>query len=116
MRALWRFWYGLWKALCVSKTLPILNIPSHSLFLGVTGRIVQALRGASGWNLGTTDGPTRFGTNLPVAADSILNGPATPPSVYWQQTPLLVSPVGGNFTGGQVRLCVFSLSLPVPDA
>ena len=99
-----------------SKPLPVLNIPSHSLFFGVTGRIVQNLTGATSWHLGVADGPTRFGTNLPVAADTLINGPANPPAVYWQRTSLLVSPVGGAFTGGQVRLCVFSLSLPVPAA
>ena len=99
-----------------SKPLPVLNIPSHSLFFGVTGRIVQSLTGATSWHLGVADGPTRFGTHLPVAADTLINGPANPPAVYWQRTALLVSPVGGAFTGGQVRLCVFSLSLPVPAA
>lgn len=91
-----------------------LTIPSHKIFLGVTARVVEEIKGAQGWRLGTQDDNARFGRGLAVAIDSDMRGPADPSVIYWQPTPILVSPENGNFTAGHVILAMFYIDLPVP--
>ena len=86
----------------------------HSLFFGVTGLITQSISGPTVWQLGTSDGLNRFGTDLPLASGATINGPANPPSVYWQDTPLVLTPEGGAFAAGQLVLDIFFFSLPIP--
>ena len=94
---------------------PNLTIPSHSMFFGVIGLITESISGPTVWQLGTSDGLNRFGTDLPLASGWRINGPADPPSVYWQDTPLVLTPEGGDFTGGQLVLDIFYFSLPTPS-
>ena len=56
----------------------------------------------------------RFGTDLPVAQGSEIIGPADPSVIYWHDTPVLISPIGGHIGGGKVRLSLFSIRLPAP--
>ncbi len=98
-----------------SQSLPSLMIPSHSVFFGVTGMITHSITGPTAWQLGTSDGLNRFGTNLPLDSGSTINGPANPPSVFWQDTPLVLTPEGGAFSSGQLVLDIFYFILPIPS-
>lgn len=93
----------------------MLNIPAHHIFFGVSGIIQQTIIGPSRWQLGVSGGLNRFGTDLPLTVGSTVQGPANPPDVYWQDTPLVLTPTNGSFLSGQLVLEVFSLSLPIPS-
>ena len=71
-------------------------------------------RGPTVWQLGTSDGLNRVGTDLPLASGATINGPANPPSVYWQDTPLVLTPEGEAFAAGQLVLDIFSLACRFP--
>jgi len=98
-----------------SRTLPRFTIPSHSLFFGITGLVSKAMIGPSSWQLGTADGLNRFGSDLAIAMGTMVNGPADPPSVYWSPTPLVLTPKGGAFRSGELKLDMFYLTLPIPS-
>jgi hypothetical protein len=100
----------------VSQDLPLFSIPSHALFFGITGLVTQAITGPSHWQLGTADGLNRFGSDLATARGTAIHGPANPPSVYWRQTPVVLTPEGGAFRVGEVKLDMFYLTLPLPGS
>ncbi len=86
-------------------------IPDRAIVLGVTGRVLTAITGATSWNLGVAADAARYGNGIGVAADSTVIGPSGTPVTYWGATALRVSSVGGSFTGGKVRLAVHYLVL-----
>jgi hypothetical protein len=86
----------------------------HSTGTGHFGRGPRALTGQPIRQLGTSDGLNRVGTDLPLASGATINGPANPPSVYWQDTPLVLTPEGEAFAAGQLVLDIFFFSLPIP--
>ena len=98
-----------------SRTLPRFTIPSHSLFFGITGLVSKAMIGPSSWQLGTADGLNRFGSDIAISMGTMVNGPADPPSVYWSPTPLVLTPKGGAFRSGELKLDMFYLTLPIPS-
>ncbi len=86
-------------------------IPDRAIVFGVTGRVIEAIVGATAWNLGVADDAARYGNGIGVAAGSTVVGPSGTPLTYWAETPLRISSVGGSFTGGRVRLSVHYLAL-----
>ena len=99
-----------------TSPLPRIDIPTHVLFLGITGRVTHRLVGANRWRVGVAADSSRFGSALGAAVGSTLIGLANPPAVYWEQTPLQISGEGGTLRGGIVKLSLYYLSLPVPSA
>jgi len=97
-----------------STDLPTAMIPAHHIFFGVSGLVRQAITGPTSWHIGVSDGLTRFGTDIALTEATTVQGPADPPAVYWQDTPIVLTPIGGAFTGGELTLDLFSFSLPVP--
>ena len=87
------------------------GIPDRAIVLGVTGRVLTAVTGATSWNLGVAADATRYGTGIGVAAGSTVIGPSGTPVTYWGATPLRLSSVGGDFTGGSVRLSIHYVML-----
>lgn len=81
-------------------------IPDRAIVLGVTGRVLEAITGASSWNLGVAADTTRYGNGIGAGAGSTVVGPSGTPVTYWGATALRLSSVGGSFTGGKVRLAV----------
>lgn len=86
-------------------------IPDRAIVLGVTGRVLTAITGATSWNLGVAADATRYGNGIGAGAGSTVIGPSGTPVTYWGATALRVSSVGGSFTGGKVRLAVHYLVL-----
>jgi hypothetical protein len=84
--------------------------------LGVTGRVLTELTGATGWSLGVTGSPDRYGTGYGTGAGSFAHGVTGQPQAYYGQTELAVTAEGGAFTGGTVRLAVHLLDLQPPAA
>lgn len=87
------------------------TIPDRAIVLGITGRVLTAIAGATSWNLGIAADASRYGNGIGVAAGSTVIGPSGTPVTYWGATAVRVSSVGGSFTGGKVRLAVHYLAL-----
>lgn len=97
-----------------SSVTTALVIPPRAILFGVTGRVLEAITGgATSWSLGVAGDAGRFGTGLGVALNSWVNGPAAP-IVYWAPTALLLTPQGGSFGAGRVRLVVHCVTLSLP--
>lgn len=92
------------------------EIPSHVIFLGLTALVIDEITGASSWRIGVAGGTDRFGKGLGVANGTQIRGPADPSVIYWQPTPVIATPQGGQFSGGRMRLSLFYISLPIPEA
>ena len=89
-------------------------IPDRAIVLGVTGRVVTAITGATSWNVGVAEDASRYATGIGVGAGSTLIGPSGPVT-YWSPTALRLTASGGNFAGGKVRLAIHYLMLAAPD-
>lgn len=88
-------------------------IPDRAIVLGVTGRVLEAIAGPTSWNVGVAADASRYATGIGVGAGSTLVGPSGPVT-YWSPTALRLTAVGGNFTGGEVRLAIHYLMLTGP--
>lgn len=91
-------------------------VPDKAIVLGVTGRVVEAIGGATGWSLGVAGSPDRYGSGIGVAVNSYAHGVSGSPLAYYGDTPLLLTAEGGSFAGGTVRLAVHYLELSPPRA
>lgn len=91
------------------------SIPDRAIVLGVTGRVLTAITGATSWNVGVAADGGRYGTGIGVGAGSTVIGPSGP-TTYWSPTPLRLTSMGGHFTGGMVRLALHYLTLIGPEA
>lgn len=93
-----------------------LAIPDRAIVLGVTGRVIAAVTGASAWHLGVAADNQRYGNNIGAAPGSTVIGVSGTPTAYYGATPLVVSAVGANFTGGTLRLAIHYWTLTGPSA
>jgi Protein of unknown function (DUF2793) len=98
----------------VSTTAAV--IPDKAVVLGVTGRVVAAITGATAWSLGVAGSPDRYGAGYGTAAGAYAHGVTGQPQAYYGATPLTITSSGGAFTGGMVRLAVHVLELGPPAA
>lgn len=90
-------------------------IPDKAVVLGVTGRVVAAIGGASGWSLGVAGAATRYGSGFGAGTGSFARGVTGQPQAYFGDTALLLTAEGGDFTAGTVRLAVHYLAISPPD-
>ena len=98
----------------VSTTAPV--IPDKAIVLGVTGRVLAEITGASGWSLGVAGSPDRYGSGYGTGVGSFAHGVTGQPLAYYGATPLEITAEGGAFTGGTVRLAVHLMELQPPAA
>ncbi len=94
----------------VSTTIAI---PDRAVVLGVSTRTLETVSGASAYNCGTVGEPSKFGGSLGVGAGNT-NAGVIGPTAYYAATPILISAVGGAFTGGSVRVAIHMLACDVP--
>ncbi|MEO1459474.1 MAG: DUF2793 domain-containing protein [Pseudomonadota bacterium] len=95
-----------------SSTLAV--IPDKAVVIGVTGRVLDAIGGASSWQLGVAGAPDRYGSGIGTAAGAFAHGVTGSPLAYFGATSLLLTATGGNFTDGSVRLAVHFMTLEPP--
>jgi len=93
-----------------------LAIPDRAIVLGITGRVIAAVTGASAWHLGVAADNQRYGNTIGAALGSTVIGVSGTPTAYYGATPLVVSAVGPNFTGGTLRLAIHHWTLTGPSA
>jgi Protein of unknown function (DUF2793) len=97
-----------------SVTPPV--IPDKAIVLGVTGRVLTEITGASGWSLGVDGSPDRYGSGYGTGAGAYAHGVTGQPQAYYGATPLVITAQGGAFTGGTLRLAVHLMELVPPEA
>jgi hypothetical protein len=94
-------------------------VPAGVILLGVTGRVLSAITGASSFDVGTAGDPDRDADNVALAAGTtfgIANATANPVGFNAAASNLVLTAVTSNFTGGNVLVCVHFLKLLAPSA
>jgi len=90
-------------------------IPSRAIVLSVGTRTLTTVTGASAYDCGISGEPGKFGGSLGAAAGSTNQG-VIGPQAFYADTPLRITAIGANFTGGVVRAAVHLLQFDLPDA
>ena len=91
-------------------------IPAQSVVFGVTARVLEAITGGlTAWEFGVQGAASRYGSGYGLPAGSWARGLTGSPLTYYEDTPLLMRGVGGNFSGGKVRFSVHYLTLSLPN-
>ncbi|MGK2872448.1 MAG: DUF2793 domain-containing protein [Alphaproteobacteria bacterium] len=87
-----------------------IQIPDRAIVFGVTVRVQTAITGAASYNCGIAGETSKYGGSLGIAAGSSNSG-VTGPTAFYANTPIRFTAVGGNFTGGVVRVAIHYLTL-----
>ena len=91
-------------------------IPDKAVVLGVTGRVTEAITGATAWSLGVAGSPDRYGSGYGTALNAFAHGVSGQPQAYYGGTALEISADSGSFTAGRILLAVHYLEITPPDA
>ena len=91
-------------------------IPAKTQLLAVTGRVKTGIVGAalSGWRLGVEGAEDRYGAGIGVSFNSYVIGMSGYPVTYYEDTPLKLTPEGGDFESGAVRFCAHLVAVRPP--
>lgn len=92
------------------------KIPAGMQVIGLSGRILESIRGASSWRAGVQGADNRYASGLSVAKDAYLSGLSGAPVTYYENTPLCLTAEGAAFNGGRVRLAIHGLQISPPRA
>lgn len=87
-----------------------IQIPDRAIVFGVTVRVQTAITGATSYNCGIVGDLSKYGGTLGIAGGSSNLG-VTGPTAFYANTPVRFSAVGGNFTGGVIRVAIHYLIL-----
>ncbi len=100
-------------ALSGASVTTSLIIPDRALVYAVHTQVTEAITGATDFAVedGTTAG--KFGAGIGIALDSTNIGIVTP-TPYFADTPIILTPNGGNFTGGAVKLVMHYVTCKGP--
>ncbi len=89
-------------------------IPDRAIVLAVSSRTVTTVAGATSYDCGIAGEPAKFGGSLGVATGSTNVG-VIGPQAFYAPTRILLTAIGGSFTGGDVRIAIQYL-LPTASA
>lgn len=94
------------------------EIKNGDQVIGVTGRILSAIAGSgvTAWDLGVSGSVNRYGNGIGLANGSWIRGLSGSPVTYWSDTALVLTALGGSFSGGTVRLAIHATRLIFPRA
>ena len=90
-------------------------IPDKAVVLGVTGRVIEEITGASGWSLGVGGSTDRYGTGYGTALNAFAHGVTGQPQAYFGATALEITAEGGSFTAGRIRLAIHYADIMPPS-
>jgi hypothetical protein len=93
-----------------SVTAPT-QIPANSCVFSVGAYVVSTITGAASYEVGVSGNLGQFGSGLSLPTGSSNFG-AIGPTVFYAPTPLIVTALGSNFTGGSVRLSIHYMVSP----
>jgi len=101
-----------------ASSVSSVDILSGEQVIGITGRVLSTISGTglTGWELGVSGAGNRYGSGLNPSVNAWVRGLSGTPVTYWSDTPLVLTPVGGDFIGGEVRLAIHSIALEYPAA
>ncbi len=92
-----------------------LEIPANSILFACSARVVEAITGeASSWTLDLADGSIVFGTGMGVSMGSYCTGILGKPSAVYAPKAVRLTPEGGNFWGGRIRLAAHFYLIDLP--
>jgi len=87
-----------------------IQIPDRAIVFGVTVRVQTAITGATSYNCGIAGEANKYGGSLGIAVGSNNIG-VTGPTAFYANTPIRFTGIGGNFTGGVIRVAIHYLTL-----
>lgn len=95
----------------------LFTVPDRAIVTGVTARVLSDITGASltSWRLGVAGSDNRYGSGIGVSIGASLVGVSGTPVAYYGDTPLLITPEGGDFIGGSIRIAIHCLRLTPPS-
>lgn len=83
------------------------NITDRSSVIAVNTRVITAVTGSvTTFGVGVSGDTSRYGNGIGKAVDSTNIGMSYHPVTYYSDTPVLLTPDAGSFTGGLVRINV----------
>lgn len=93
------------------------TIPSNAMVFAVSSRVLDALTGdLTSWQLGTAGAEDRFGSGMGLSGGSYSSGVLGSPTTYYSPAPLVLTPIGGTFSGGRLRVVRHMLKFDLPGA
>lgn len=101
-------------ALVGSHVETTMVIPSRAIVLSVGTRTLTTVIGATAYDCGVAGEAAKFGGSLGVAAGSTNQG-VIGPQAFYADTPLRITALGGDFTGGVVRAAIHLLRFELPE-
>jgi hypothetical protein len=93
-----------------------ITFPNPCLVLGVSCRVISAVTGATSFNVGRTGGTANEFGNVAVAAGTTNSGILGTPNGQYSSVTVTLIAVGGNFTGGGVRIQLNYILLNPPTS
>lgn len=97
------------------STTTALFIPDKAIVLGVTGRVIVAVSGATAWSLGVPGSTEQYGTGYGVDLNAFAHGVTGQPQAFYGGAALEITAEGGVFTAGEIRLAVHYLDIVPPS-
>ena len=95
-------------------------IPAGSMVMGVAVKVDLAVTGATGFDVGVAGDLQRYATNVSssfgASTDFTDFAVGVTPQVFPAATNVVLTAVGGSFTGGDVTVFVHYLNLKTPNA
>jgi hypothetical protein len=85
------------------------------MIFAVSARVVSTLTGSlTSWQLGDGDQIDRYGSGMGLDVGSYAQGLLGTPMTVYTETPLVVSAIGGTFSGGVVRIAAHYFEVDLP--
>ncbi len=96
-----------------ATTVAPVSIPAGAIVFAVSSRVVAAVAGAPGFDIGTAGSATLFAAGLATSAGST-NAGAITPTPFPAATTLVLTATSGSFTSGSVRLAIHYAACGAP--
>ena len=112
------FWYPFRReitetAISGASVTTSLQALDRELIFAVHTRVTTAITGATSFSVGVLGDTSKFGSSIGIALDSTNIGVGTP-TPYFTDTDILLTPSGGSFTGGDVKLVLHGMKFRGP--
>ncbi|MFV0361192.1 DUF2793 domain-containing protein [Tropicimonas sp.] len=92
-----------------------LDIPQDAMVFACSARVFEDITGSLGtWSLGLSDEPAKFGSGMGLATGSYCTGILSQPTTYYTNRRPLLSPIGGEFYGGRLKLALHTYRIALP--
>lgn len=90
-----------------------LQIPDRAIVFGVHSLVTTAITGATSFSAGDGTTADKFGSGIGISLNSTNIGVCTP-TPYFAATDVILTPAGGSFSGGDVKLVLHYMAFRGP--